>query len=226
MGSYKNVGNVLPFLSEDDWRTEIRGAERLFQALKGRGSNPNLLGVPLYIAYIHTGKDVKILEINSRPGDPEIINILPVIEEDLVEICYKILDGDLRSISLKRDATVVIYKVPPTYGDYLNTYPKKVDRNQLSLPVDLSKAQEISQRTPDKLRVYPASMELRDNQIYPLKSRAVCTVGIGDSISHAVEISLDALEKIQGGALWYRSDIASYSHRETSIKQMRRLRSL
>lgn len=224
MGSYKDIGGVLPFLSEEDRDREIRVAERLFQALKGRGSNPSLLGVPFYIAFIHTRDGVKILEINSRPGDPEIINILPIMKDDLVEICFRILDGNLRKVDLEAKATVVVYKVPPTYGGFLETYPSRVDKSQLGLPVELTEAQAMVDKAPDRLRLYPASMEMRDGQVYPLKSRTVCTVGIGDSIREARSIALEALEKIRGGALWYRRDIASQDHINRSIRRMRSLR--
>ncbi|MBS7644673.1 MAG: hypothetical protein QW569_06755 [Candidatus Bathyarchaeia archaeon] len=224
MGSYKDVGEVLPFLSREDREREMRVAEELFQALKGRGSNPNLMGVPFYIAFIHTRGGVKVLEINSRPGDPEIINILPVMRDDLVDVCLKILDGDLRRVDLERKATVVVYKVPPSYGGFLETYPERVDKNQLDRPVDLTEARAMADRDPSRLRIYPASMELRDGQIYPLRSRAVCSVGIDDSIQEARRRALEALERIKGGALWYRGDVASQDHINRSIAHMRSLR--
>lgn len=224
MGSYKDVGDVLPFLSSEDREREVRIAERLFQALKGDGSNPNLIGVPFYIAFIHTRDGVKVLEINSRPGDPEIINILPVMRDDLVEVCFKILEGNLRRIDLEAKATVVMYKVPPTYGGFLEAHPGRVDESQIGLPVDLTEAQAMADGDPSRLRVYPASMELRDGRIYPLRSRAVCTVGIGGSIQEARETALEALEKIKGGALWHRRDIASQEHINRSIAHMRSLR--
>lgn len=226
MGSYKDVGDVLPFLSRGDREREIRFAEKLFQALRGGGSNPNLLGVPFYIAYIHTREGVKILEINSRPGDPEIINIIPVMRSDLAEVCFKILDGNLTKVDMEAKATVVIYKVPPIYGGFSEAYPGRIDKSQVGLPVDLTEAQDLADKDPYRLRIYPASMEVRDSQIYPLRSRAICTVGIGDSIQEARETALEALERIRGGALWHRGDIASQDHINRSIAHMRSLRGL
>ena len=91
MGSYKDVGNWLPFVTQDEWESEVNIANKLFRKLKGRGSNPGLRGVPFYLAFIHTGKGVKILENNSRPGDPEIQNLLPILKSDFIDVCLRML---------------------------------------------------------------------------------------------------------------------------------------
>ncbi|MGC8962162.1 MAG: phosphoribosylglycinamide synthetase C domain-containing protein, partial [Candidatus Bathyarchaeia archaeon] len=179
---------------------------------------------PFYIAFIHTREGVKVLEINSRPGDPEILNILPVMRDDLVEVCFKILDGHLKRVDLESKATVAIYKVPPSYGGFIETYPERVDKDQLGRPVDSAEAKAMADRDPTRLRIYPASLELRDGQIYPLGSRAICAVGIADSIQEARGAALEALERIRGGALWYRRDVASQDHINRSIARMRSLR--
>ena len=67
-------------------------------------------------------------------------------------------------------------------------------------------------------------MELRDDKVYALSSRAVCVVGIGDNIQTAREISLEGTRAIKGGALWHRNDIASKEHIAESIEHMNRLR--
>ena len=57
-----------------------------------------------------------------------------------------------------------------------------------------------------------------------MKSRAVCVVGVGDSIETARKISLEGVEAIKGGALWHRTDIASKEHIEKSVRHMEELR--
>jgi phosphoribosylamine-glycine ligase len=91
--------------------------------------------------------------------------------------------------------------------------------------VDLTKAYELSKKYGDRIRVYPASMELRDRETYALKSRAVGVVGIGEDIEEARQVSLEGIKAITGGALWHRTDIASKQHIEKSIKHMDMLRS-
>jgi phosphoribosylamine-glycine ligase len=106
----------------------------------------------------------------------------------------------------------------------MSTFPKLVDRTEIGKPVNLTNAYELSGERSERIRVYPASMELRDNKTYALKSRAICVVGIGESVQIARETSLEGVNAIKGGALWHRTDIASKKHIEKSIRHMEKLR--
>jgi phosphoribosylamine--glycine ligase len=223
MGSYKNVGDVLPFTTNANRIKEMEIVNRIFKKWKGRG-NVGLRGMPFYVAFMHTGKETKILENNSRPGDPEIINILPILKDDFVEICFKILEGNLARIEVEKAATVVTYKVPPNYGGYMGTFPQRVDKGEIGKPVDLTKAYELTEKYGDTIRVYPAAVELRNGETYVLKSRAVGVVGVGENIETARQISLEGIKAIKGGALWHRKDIASKQHIEKNIRHMEELR--
>jgi len=225
MGSYKDVGDWLPFMTSGDREKEIEIINKIFKELKGRGSNPDLRGIPFYSAFIHTAIGPKILENNSRPGDPEIQNLLPVMRDDFVEVCFRILDGNLREVEFDKQATVVVYKAPPNYGGFKDVFPHCVDWNDAKKPVDMSRSQELVQKYGDNIRIYPGSMELRDKETYALTSRTVCVVGVGDNIEGARNISLEGINAIKGGSLWHRTDIASKEHIAKSIEHMRTLRS-
>ncbi len=217
MGSYKDSVDWLPFMTSPDREREIKMIDQIFRKLKGRGSNPSLRGVPFYTAFIHTGQGCKILENNSRPGDPEIINLLPILKDDLVDVCLRMIDGTLSRVEFERQATVVTYKVPPTYGG-------KVKEFTGDCRVDLSEAYWVCDDYRGKMRIYPGALELRDKEVFALTSRAVCVVGIADDIYGAREISLKGIDLIKGGSLWGRRDIASREHIKKSIMHMRMLR--
>jgi len=220
MGSYKNTGNLLPFMLTEDREKEIQIVNKIFNLMKKQGSGNELRGVPFYVAFIHTAKGPKILENNSRPGDPEIINILPLLKDDFVDICFKMIEGNLTNVGIERKASVVTYKVPPTYGGYVDVFPNKVNQEDVGTPVKLEKAYKLG----DEVRVYPASMELRDGEVYALSSRAVAVVGVADTIKEARELSLKGINAVEGGALWNRSDIASSEHIQKSVEHMETLR--
>jgi phosphoribosylamine--glycine ligase len=226
MGSYKDVADYLPFLTEADREAELALASKVFNGWKKKIPDDTALrGVPLYLAFMHTGKGIKILEINSRPGDPEIMNLLPIIADDFVDVCLRMVDGDLKGVSMEKSATVLTYKVPADYGGYANTYPDKVDKAAVNTPVDLSKAEALVEKFGDKIRIYPGSMEVRDDgKNYPLKSRAIGILGIGESIEEAREISQEGAQAITGGGLWNRTDIASKVHIAKSLHHMEQLR--
>jgi phosphoribosylamine---glycine ligase len=223
MGAYKDAGDILQFMTRQDRQKEVELVTRVFSELKGKGSNPGLRGVPFYAAFIHTRKGPKLLEINSRPGDPEIMTLLPDLKDDFVEVCYNMVDGNLHKVNFHNKATVITYKVPPDYGGYATKFPDKINMDLVGSEVDLSAAYKLVSES-GAVRVYPGSMELRDNQVFALGSRAVAVVGIGDTIAEAREKSLDGINAIKGGELWNRNDIALKSHIEQSIKHMQDLR--
>jgi len=225
MGSYKDAKDYLPFLTAADRAAELALAERVFNGWKKQIPDDTALrGVPLYLAFMHTGKGIKILEINSRPGDPEIMNLLPVIKDDFTDICLGMIDGNLKSVEMEQSATVLTYKVPADYGGYSQVYADRVDKTQVGGAVDLSKAEALTKKFGDKIRIYPGSMEVRDGKNYALKSRAIGVLGIGDSIEEARLISQEGAQAITGGGLWNRTDIASQQHINKSIGHMEKLR--
>ena len=224
MGSYKDSGNFLPFMRASDWEVEVNIAKKLFRYLSGEERNPGLIGVPFYLAFIHTAEGVKILENNSRPGDPEIINVLPILKDDFVEVCMSMIDGDLGRVNFERHATVVVYKVPPNYGGFIDAFPEKVDETEVGSPIDLSGTEDLKKRYGDKILFYPGSLELRDGAMYALRSRTICSVGVDRNIEGARRIAFEGIRAIKGGALWYRNDIASPEHISRSIERMRKIR--
>jgi phosphoribosylamine--glycine ligase len=225
MGSYKGTRDLLPFMGPLDMSEEVKITENIFRELSGGGSNANLRGIPLYVAFMHSSDGPKVLEINSRPGDPEIQNILPIIDQDFVEICLKMLDGKLQSVRIKPMSSVVVYKVPLSYGGYSTQYPTRVSMKDKDSPIYLDDATRYEQANSTNLKIYPGSIEVRsDGKLYSLSSRTISSVGTAETMEEAREFALEGIKRIRGGALWYRNDIASREHIDKSIKHMKRLR--
>ena len=226
MGSYKDVDDKLPFLTVGERENELVLANKVFNGWRGQIDDVSALrGVPLYLAFMHTGMGIKILEINSRPGDPESINLFPIIKDDFVDVCYKMIEGNLLSVELGKVATVLTYKVPPDYGGYMNVYPSRVTMSDVGSAVDFSEAYNLVKKYGgDKIRIYPGSMEQRGGKNYALKSRAVGVLGMGDSIEEACDLSQEVARAISGGGLWHRTDIASSGHIAKSVRHMEELR--
>jgi len=217
MGSYKDVYEILPFMHHKDLDEALTIGNKIFRKLKGETNNPCLRGVPMYMAYAIAKNGLKVFEINSRPGMPEIQNLMPILEDDFVDICFKILHGNLTNLNFEAQATVVIYKVPPTYGGKIKEYNGDTK-------IDLSTVNQMTEKHGTRMKVYPCSMESRNGDTFALKSRTVCVVGIGDDIPNARKISLQGINAITGGNLWYRTDIASEGHIKKSIEHVKKLR--
>jgi phosphoribosylamine--glycine ligase len=213
MGSYKAENELLPFMTEPERKNEINIENTIFNNII-REKGDGFRGFPFYDAIMHTGKGLKILERNSRPGDPEIINLLPILKDDFVEICLKIMEGTLSNIEIDKKSTVVTYIVP-------DIYPGKDNKTRR---VHIEDTYKLKDEYEDSMRIYPASVELRNDKTFALSSRTVAIVGIAESINYAREISIKGARSVKGKELRFRTDIASEQHIAKSISHMKRLR--
>ncbi len=215
MGSYRGSGQSLPFVGQADWERLAEAEERAFRRWKGRGSQPGLRGIVLYDAIMHTGRGFRVLERNSRGGNTEVINLLTTMADDLVEVCHRILDGTLKKIRFRREASVVTCAVPLGYG--VEGPPST------SAPVELSAAYELSRKSGRKVRVFPMDVREEDGVSMMGTSRTVAVAGVGDTIDEARDRSLKAVRALSGPLRW-RSDLASAADIRDSAVHLRALR--
>ena len=83
-GSYSQADGLLPFLNQTDYDAALDILYRLVGALEQEGTEYK--GI-LYGQFMVTLDGVKLVEVNARFGDPEAINIIPLLQSDLVDIC-------------------------------------------------------------------------------------------------------------------------------------------
>ena len=145
------------------------------------------------------------------------MNILPILKDDFVDVCYKIIEGKLNTVKFQKLATVVTYKVPPTYGGRVNEF--RGDKQ-----IQMNEAYKLCTEYDGRMWIYPGAMELREGKTFELKSRTVAVVGAAKDLETAREISQEGIETIVGGSLWYRKDIASKENIQKSIEHMKKLR--
>ncbi len=216
MGTFSGPGYMLPFMDGSDWGSIQDTTARLFEGLNQVYGN-ELRGVSLYIAYTLTGDGAKILEINSRPGDPEWMNTVVTMEDDPVDTFLGMANDELRPVNFNEGlATVLTYAVPQTYGG------KGAEIGNTRLNLGYAFLMEGLKK--GKLRLFPGSMELMDDSsMHTLKSRTIASVGIGESIQEARETSLLGIAQIDGN-LWHRTDIASEEYIQQCIGHMESLR--
>lgn len=216
MGSYRGPEMYLPYLRASEWEHVVRAEQDAFRKWRGKGSNPELRGIVLYDALMHTGSGFKILERNSRGGNTELVNLLTTMKDDLVDVCFRMIDGTLRGVRFSRQASVATCAVPVAYGTS-DPHSQAVER------IDLRRAYELEKNYGGKLRILPMDVRLEDGRTYIGTSRSVAVVGIDSTIEDAREISLSGIRKLDG-PLRNRTDIASKSSIEGSRDHLRSLR--
>ena len=214
MGSISYEDHKQPFLTNKDVRFCQKLNERVIHHLKNIWGGNGYKGI-IYGSYMKTNNgDIKVIEFNSRFGDPECINVLECLETDLLEICLNIAKGTLNSLDItyKNNATVCRYLVP-------NGYPTKPVKNH-EIYVD---------KRIDNERVIYSSVSYNDiiwnpddddscscaivnNKDYMIQcgSRAIAIIGSGKNLTKANRILENNIDLITG-PVFYRTDIGSQS---------------
>jgi phosphoribosylamine---glycine ligase len=215
MGSYRGKNDVLPFLSLSDWESAVKLETRAFERWKGKGSNPGLRGIVLYDALMHTKDGFKILERNSRGGNTEQICILTTMVDDYVDVCFKMVEGNLKGIRFSNRAAVVTCAVPLSYG----TGGPAAE----PVAVDLSKALAVSKKSKGSVRVFPMDLRLEGGKTIMGTSRSVAVAGLGGSTSEAHAASVAGVRALSG-PFRYRKDVGSNADIERSRRHLRKIR--
>ncbi|MDD5168790.1 MAG: phosphoribosylamine--glycine ligase, partial [Syntrophales bacterium] len=116
MGSYSCEDHLLPFLTSRDVADGLAITRKVADAIYME-TGEYYKGV-MYGGFMITRTGVKLLEYNARFGDPEAMNILPLLATDFVDVCRAIIEGTLEKLPVIFDkkATVCKYVVPRGYG--------------------------------------------------------------------------------------------------------------
>jgi phosphoribosylamine--glycine ligase len=212
MGSYSCADHSLPFLEPSDLADAQLINEQVIEALERETGEP-YRGV-LYGGFIATAEGVKLIEYNCRFGDPEAMNVLPILRADFVDLCFKAATGDLHKLSYSFDAkaTVCKYVVPENYPG--PTTPGQ----QIHIPAELATASDA--------RWYWAACEQDGEHTLMTGSRAGAVVGIADTIAEAEQLAERAIGPIEASSnVRHRRDIGTAVVLANRERHMRELRS-
>ncbi|PIO06042.1 phosphoribosylamine--glycine ligase [Candidatus Micrarchaeota archaeon CG08_land_8_20_14_0_20_59_11] len=204
MGSYSCENHLLPFMGREDAEAAHAINEKVAAALL-KETGAKYRGV-LYGGFICTRQGVKLIEYNVRFGDPEAMNVLPIMKSDFVDVCESIINGKLDETKLRFEnaATVCKYAVP-------EGYPSNPIRGAL-LEVGRSRA-----------RYYYGAVREENGKYVTLGSRAIASVGIAPSLAEAEKIAEEGVGAIKG-AVFHRRDIGTQALINRRIEHMKRLR--
>jgi len=211
MGSYSCRNGLLPFLSKSEYEEGAGILQKIVEALNKEDCK--YIG-PIYGQFMITVDGPKIIEINARFGDPEAMNVLPLLETDFVEICIGMLDGTLSSkkIKIKNKSTVCKYVVPEGYG------VKSMVGEKIVVDEDAIK------NTGSEL--FYASVNKQNDFVHTTSSRSLAVVGIADDLANAENICEKALNYVKGDHIFIRHDIGTPELIEKRITHMNKLRGM
>ncbi|MEA2054671.1 MAG: phosphoribosylamine--glycine ligase [Candidatus Thermoplasmatota archaeon] len=209
MGSYSDASGILPFMDRNDYEEAVAILQRIIDAMHSEGRPYR---GAIYGQFMLTNEGPKVIEINARWGDPEAMNILPLLRTDFVDITMAMVEGTLsrKKMDLEKKSTVCKYVVPEGYG------VNSLDGKKISVDEDRIKKSGG--------QLFYASVDERDGNVYTTKSRSLAVVGIADKIDDAEVICEDCLKHVKGEHVFIRHDIGKRELIQKRIEHMRMLR--
>lgn len=146
----------------------------------------------LYFGLMITDKGPKVIEYNSRFGDPETQVVLPLLQGDLLEIMMACTNGTLADVdfSFSSDSACCVVAASGGYPvSYKKGYP-------VTLPEDTS-------------RIYIAGTKLQDGVQVTSGGRVLGVTETAPTLREAVDKAYRTMEKVSFQDMYYRKDIGA-----------------
>ncbi|MEM2949370.1 MAG: phosphoribosylglycinamide synthetase C domain-containing protein, partial [Candidatus Bilamarchaeaceae archaeon] len=205
MGSY-STGALLPFMQQKDLAEADLILKKTVEAMAKEGNK--FKGV-LYGQFMITKKGLKLIEFNSRFGDPEAINVLMLLRTQLADILLSVANGNLIVPMFSTDCTVVKYLVPEGYPEK-GKADEKIEVNEKEI-------------WNCGAKFYFGSVYEKEDKIYTTTSRAIAIAAHGRALKDAEE-RVECGIRWVSGPLWHRSDIGTEELISKRVEHMKRLR--
>ena len=207
MGSYSDANHLLPFISEETRGKSLEILRSIVEAMNAEGCPYR---GPMYGQFMLTKTGPKIIEINARFGDPEAMNVLPILENDFLALIKDMATGKLKEdVKFKNLATVCKYIVPMGYGTVSNA------GHEICIDEDSIHAIEAE--------IFYANVDLIDGKLFTGTSRSIGVVGIGETIDEAEQKCEDALRFVVGDSICVRHDIGKHEIIQKKIDRIKNL---
>lgn len=188
MGAY-SPAPVLP--DEDAERMADLVARPILRELAKDG-HP-FVGV-LYAGLMMTADGPRVLEYNTRFGDPECQPLLMRLDGDLVQIIQAALAGDLASASVRQKPESALGVVVCAKG-YPQSYPK-------GMPIE-----GLDEAEADGAKVFHSGTVEENGVCKANGGRVLCVTALGKTLREAQAKAYAAVAKIRMPDSFHRSDI-------------------
>ena len=188
MGAYSPV----PIISENDVKYALENIMKpVSSALVKEGVSFKGL---LYGGLMKTSDGIKVIEFNSRFGDPETEVVLPRLKSDLCKAMLDILDHKKPLLEWQEAYTLGIVMASKGY------------------PMDYKKGFVIKNLDKVSSKVYYMGVKQENDNLLTNGGRVLIVVANGTSVIDAKEKALKDVEKIECDNLFYRTDIGHLSY--------------
>ncbi len=189
MGAYAPAPVMTPEIVERTMRELIEPTMRGMAEIGAPFSGVLFLGLMI-------GKDgPKLIEYNTRFGDPECQVLMMRLESDLLDLINAAVDGRLDQVSLEWKDQPALTIVMAAEG-----YPTNVKKGSTIRGLD--KLEGI-----EGLKVFHAGTAEKDGELIANGGRVLNVTAIAETVAEAQANAYDAVKKIDWPEGFYRSDI-------------------
>lgn len=149
----------------------------------------------LYFGLMLTPDGPKVIEYNSRFGDPETQVVLPRLKTPLIDIVEAVVDGTLAQQEIEWSENACACVVMAS-GGYPKSYPKGLEITGLDEDGQLQ-----------GVTVYHAGTSYRDGRFYTAGGRVLGVTACGDTLEEALDRAYEGVRSIHFEGAHYRTDI-------------------
>lgn len=184
--------------------------EEIFEDFKNNIMLPTLKGIQeekmdfegiIFFGIMITEKGVYLLEYNMRMGDPETQGILPLLENDLLEIINKSFDKKLSDIEIKWKNLYSCCVVGASKG-----YPENYKKGIIVSSMKDLKEKKICIKDESSL-VFVAGIKYDGENFMTDGGRVLNVVGIGETLEEARKKAYKIFDEISFENIYFRKDI-------------------
>ncbi len=154
----------------------------------------------LYAGLMLTPAGPKVLEFNTRFGDPETQPIMARLKGDLVELCWATATGQLSEVDLTFDTRAACCVVVCSKG-YPGTYPKGLEIT------GLDEAKAVERGPGEDVMIFHAGTTRKGGKIVTNGGRVLGVTALAETVERASALASEAASKIRFEGAFYRRDI-------------------
>ncbi len=149
----------------------------------------------LYAGLIVDFEGPKLLEFNCRFGDPEAQAVLPLLQDDLYEVCAGAAAGELKVNRFEWDTGAAVSVVAASKG-----YPGPYEKGRVIKGLD-----KVAQM--DDVIVFHAGTAQEGDKIVTAGGRVLAVTGLGVTVADAMAKAYGAMDLVRFAGMQYRRDI-------------------
>lgn len=154
----------------------------------------------LYAGLMLTAAGPKVLEFNTRFGDPETQPILARLKGDLVELCWATATGQLSEVDLTFDSRAACCVVVCSKG-YPGSYPKGLEIE------GLDDAKATPREPGEDIVIFHAGTEPKGGKVVTAGGRVLGVTALAATSARAAELAREAAGRIHFDGAFFRRDI-------------------